>query len=182
MSVIYRFLLGDDASEHLVPTIVSSTKAILNLDGSHQASSVSISVRLIDKTEGGYPLQPAAFLALAPHLFCVRDMLRRKLEVRLEGKGEWIKLLGSPQETWAFHCTNLLDAIDFRASQVTRCCEGGPITNVLSYTFIEEAVKGQLIFRDKRVPMLDLLCTDELRVELIDLGAPVEAFKKLWES
>ena len=100
----------------------------------------------------------------------------------LEDNAEILPLQHDGEKYFLINVTNVQDCIDFENSEIKRFPSSGKIMRFVKYSFKEDVVKNQHIFKIKQYPRSIVLVSDEFRNKVLNSELEGFDFIELWDS
>lgn len=183
MNQVYRIFSNVEGFSYLVPKNKESVRIILSLNGSLCETAIP-TLEVLQEKHGreGVPLMEGDFFALSQNIICVSDKAYSAIAEPLRGLGDWFDVHSDSKRFKAFHCTNLLNAINVEKCDAEYFLGTNKPMVIRKYVFYPEVIANALLFRNELTPMLDLLCTDQFKQLIEHNHFQGIEFKKLWSK
>ncbi len=183
MNEVYRIYSNVEGFSYLVPKNEQSGEILLSLNGRLNSTAIPI-LEVIHKKRSNSETQfiDGDFFALSQNVICVNDKAYSVIETPLRGLGDWFDVHSDSKRFKAFHCTNLLNAINVEKCDAEFFLGTNKPMVIRKYAFNPEVIANELLFRNQLTPMLDLLCTDQFKQLIEHNHLQGIEFKKLWSK
>lgn len=156
-------------------------KLFRSFDGRPQAADW-VPVRLnVRNGRAGAALPTSDYPSLTSNVPVFSRRAKDCLEDLLTPRGEFLPLLSSVGEYYAFNVSTVLDALDEEKSVVDRF-DSGRIMDVDTYQFFRDKLVGATIFKLVHTPEMDVFVTDEFIRRVNEHGLTGMGFTDVWSG
>lgn len=100
----------------------------------------------------------------------------------LDGNVELLPLISSLDEYYLVNVINVRNCIDYDRSEFKRYSSSGRIMRFMRYSFLEEEVKDQTIFKISDLPKSRVFVTDAFREKVLSSRLVGYEFVEVWDS
>ena len=152
-------------------------ESIRSLDGRSMRHSWS-PLAVMRLYEGKYSNAPC----FVPHIPVFDRSAVNVLQDLISDDAEVLPLVSADGEFYAINVTQVLNCIDYEASEYEKFTDSNKIMLFTKYAFNKHAVQGKHIFRIVDEPLRSPFVSDEFRDKVIQSGLTGFNFKLVWES
>jgi hypothetical protein len=145
-------------------------KPRIRIDRNTEATPRGSAAKLGDYSNLGYGPEP-----------CFGARAKKLLGPHIDNCGQWLALECDEAPYWLFNITNIVDALDEQRSELVHFTHGG-ILRIASFSFHEDKLRGQLIFKLPQRPGMYNLVTQDFVDLVSEHRLTGFVFERLWSS